>query len=88
MAARGLFINLPLETVQAIQARAAALLLEGKTIMAASGEGNSSSKQFPMPIDQVLEECNYAISFRSAGGRVVRRVRGDFSRRGADTSYR
>lgn len=61
MAARGLFVNFSLETVQAIQSMAEKLLLQGKTIMSYGDQGTSVSKQFPMPIDQVLEEVNYAL---------------------------
>lgn len=80
MAARGLFIYLTLAEVQAIKSRAVALLTEGKTIMSAAGEGKSSSKQFTMPIADVLEECNYAIEQLGGGRPVIRRVKRDFSR--------
>lgn len=61
MAARGLFVNFSLSDVQAIQAKATELILQGKTIMSYGDQGTSVSKQFPMEIDMVLEEVNYAL---------------------------
>lgn len=58
----GLFITgFTVEEVLAIQARAKALLLEGKTIMSWSDNGTSTSKQFVMPVKEVLAECAYAL---------------------------
>ena len=58
----GLFITgFTVEEVLAIQARAKALLLEGKTIMSWSDNGTSTSKQFTMPPKEVLAECAYAL---------------------------
>ena len=61
--AKGLFIvGFTKEEVLAIQAKAKALLLEGKTIMSWSdGGGTSVSKQQVMPVAEVLEECAYAL---------------------------
>ena len=50
-----------IEEVQAIQSRAKALLLEGKTIMSWADNGTSTSKQFVMPVKEVLAECAYAL---------------------------
>lgn len=63
MATTGIFtqgFTLP-EVIQ-IQAKAKALVLEGKTIMSYSDSGTSSSKQFTLPVREVLEECQYALS--------------------------
>lgn len=80
-AASGLFDFFTLEQVQAILARAATLLAEGKTIMTWSGEGKSGGKQFTMPVDQVLLEANNRLRQLGVGGEsVVRRVRADFRR--------
>ena len=60
--ARGLFtIGFTVSEVLAIQARAKEFLLEGKTIMNWNDADTSVAKQFTMPIDQVLEECAYAL---------------------------
>lgn len=60
--ARGLFITgFTVVEVLAIQARAKALILEGKTIMNWNDADTSVSKQFTMPVDQVLEECAHAL---------------------------
>ena len=60
--ARGLFITgFTVAEVLAIQQRAKSLLLEGKTIMNWNDAETSVSKQFTMPVDQVLEECAYAL---------------------------
>ena len=50
----------PIE-VLAIQQRAKSLLLEGKTIMNWNDAETSVSKQFTLPVDQVLEECGHAL---------------------------
>ncbi len=60
--ARGLFVvGFTVTEVLAIQARAKELLLEGKTIMNWSDAETSTSKQFTLPVDQVLEECAHAL---------------------------
>lgn len=63
MSAKGLFITgFTAEEVRAIQSKAKALLLEGKTIMGWNdGGGTSVSKQLVMPIADILEECAYAL---------------------------
>lgn len=35
------------------------LLMDGKTVMAWSSEGDSSTLQFTLPVDYVLKECRY-----------------------------
>ena len=53
---------LRLAEVKAIQAKAKALLLEGKTIMSWNdGSGTSVTKQMVMPVSEILEECAYAL---------------------------
>ena len=47
--------------VLAIQRRAKELLLEGKTIMNWNDADTSVSKQFVMPVAEVLEECAHAL---------------------------
>ena len=60
--ARGLFITgFTVAEVLAIQRRAKELLLEGKTIMNWNDADTSVSKQFVLPVDQVLEECAHAL---------------------------
>lgn len=60
--ARGLFITgFKITEVLAIQNRAKELLLEGKTIMNWNDAETSASKQFVLPVDQVLEECAHAL---------------------------
>ena len=60
--ARGLFITgFTVAEVLAIQAKAKALILEGKTIMNWNDAETSASKQFTMPPADVLEECAYAL---------------------------
>jgi hypothetical protein len=60
--ARGLFITgFTISEVLAIQSRAKEFLIEGKTLMIWNEAGSSATKQFTMPIDQVLEECAHAL---------------------------
>lgn len=60
--ARGLFIiGFTISEVLAIQQRAKEFLIEGKTLMTWNEAGSSASKQFTMPVDQVLEECGHAL---------------------------
>ena len=60
--ARGLFITgFTVSEVLAIQQRAKEFLIEGKTLMTWNEAGSSATKQFTMPIDQVLEECVHAL---------------------------
>ena len=60
--ARGLFTTgFTVSEVLAIQARAKEFLMEGKTIMNWNDAETSVSKQFTLPVDQVLEECAHAL---------------------------
>ena len=60
--ARGLLTTgFTVAEVLAIQRRAKELLLEGKTIMNWNDAETSVSKQFVLPVDQVLEECAHAL---------------------------
>lgn len=76
MSAKGLFTTgFTQREVKAIQKRAKALLLEGKTIMGWNdGGGTSVTKQFTMPVADVLEECAYALKRmkdQAAGGEAA-----------------
>ena len=60
--ARGLFTTgFTVAEILAIQQRAKELLMEGKTIMNWNDAETSASKQFVMPLDQVLEECAHGL---------------------------
>ena len=60
--ARGLFvIGFTAAEVLQIQAKAKELLLEGKTLMSWGESGSTASKQFAMPVREVLEECAHAL---------------------------
>lgn len=60
--AKGLFVvGFTVHEVLAIQTRAKALVMEGKTIMSWNDAETSASKQFAMPVDQVLDECAHAL---------------------------
>jgi hypothetical protein len=75
--ARGLFvIGFTAAEVLQIQAKAKELLLEGKTLMSWGESGSTASKQFAMPVAEVLEECAHALPILdpAAHGRPQRRV--------------
>ncbi|MEI8309727.1 MAG: hypothetical protein WCH98_03120 [Verrucomicrobiota bacterium] len=60
--ARGLFITgFTVAEVLAIQAKAKQMLMEGKTLMSWGDSGSSATKQFPMPVQDVFEECAHAL---------------------------
>jgi len=60
--AQGLFVTgFSVAEVLQIQARAKELLVEGKTVMAWGDSGSTVTKQFPMSVKEVLEECAYAL---------------------------
>ena len=60
--ARRLFITgFTVAEVLAIQQKGKQRLREGKTIMNWNDAETSVSKQFTMPVDQVIEECGYAL---------------------------
>ncbi len=44
-----------------IQSKAKEMLIEGKTVMAWGDSGSSVTKQFPMTVKEVLDECAYAL---------------------------
>jgi hypothetical protein len=60
--AQGLFIiGFSVAEVLQIQSKAKELLLEGKTVMAWGDSGSTVTKQFPMTVKEVLQECAYAL---------------------------
>ena len=60
--AQGLFTTgFTVAEVLQIQSKAKELLLEGKTVMQWGDSGSTVTKQFPMTIKEVLEECAYAL---------------------------
>lgn len=60
--AQGLFITgFTVAEILQIQAKAKQMLLEGKTVMSWGDGGSSVSKQFPMPVKEVLDECAHAL---------------------------
>lgn len=60
--ARGLFVTgFTVAEVLAIQAKAKQMLMEGKTLMSWGDSGSSVTKQFPMQVQDVLEECAHAL---------------------------
>lgn len=61
MAASGIFIGLAESDILAIRDKAVAMLKEGKTIMSYSDSGTNVSKQFTMPVKEVLAECKMAL---------------------------
>ena len=75
--AKGLFVTgfTAAEVVQ-IQTKAKDLLLEGKTLMSWGESGSTASKQFAMPVADVLEECAHALPILdpTTYGRPPRRV--------------
>jgi hypothetical protein len=75
--AKGLFVTgFTAAEVALIQAKAKELLLEGKTLMSWGESGSSASKQFAMPIAEVLAECAHALPILdpTTYGRPPRRV--------------
>ena len=75
--ARGLFvIGFTAAEVLQIQAKAKELLLEGKTLMSWGESGSTATKQFAMPVREVLEECAHALPFLDPDtyGRPARQV--------------
>jgi hypothetical protein len=75
--ARGLFvIGFTASEVLQIQAKAKEMLIEGKTLMSWGESGSTATKQFAMPIREVLEECAHALQILDPEtfGRPPRRV--------------
>ena len=56
------------------------LMKEGKTIMSYAGEGTSASRQFTMPIDEMLLEVVWALKSKLPGkyGHIATRSRNWF----------
>ena len=66
--AQGLFtVGFSVAEVLQIQAKAKEMLLEGKTLMQWGDGGSTATKQFPMPVKEVLEECAYALRVLDPG---------------------
>jgi hypothetical protein len=60
--ARGLFVvGFTVQEVLQIQQKAKEMLLEGKTVMSWTDSGTTSTSQLAMPVQDVLEECAYAL---------------------------
>jgi len=59
--AEGLFLEFTAVEINAIISKAKTLLTEGKTLMAYGVGGRNATKQFTLPIDQVLREARYAL---------------------------
>ena len=53
--------NFTISEILVIHQRAKNLLMEGKTIMSYNESGTSVSKQFTLPVDVVLKECEFAL---------------------------
>jgi len=70
MAATGILVGLPKETIEAIRDKAVALILEGKTVMSYGDGATNASKTFALPPQQMLQEAQYALQ------RLEGRVRG------------
>jgi hypothetical protein len=75
--ALGLFvIGFTASEVLQIQAKAKEMLIEGKTLMSWGESGSTATKQFAMPVREVLEECAHALPLLDPEtfGRPPRRV--------------
>ena len=60
--AQGLFVvGFTVAEVLQIQSKAKEMLVEGKTLMSWGDGGSSATRQFAMPIREVLEECAFAL---------------------------
>lgn len=70
MAAEGIFVGLPRETLEKLRDKAVALILEGKTIMSYGDGVNNASKQFSMPPKEILHETQYALD--KLDGKILR----------------
>jgi len=60
----GCFLILSQQRIEAIADKAAALLMDGKTMMSYTDSGTSVTKQFPMDVQTVLMECRYALQIK------------------------
>ena len=73
----GCFLILNQSQIEAIRDKAAAMLVEGKTMMSYSDSGTSVTKSFPMDVQTVLVECRHALQIKDPnkyGSRDVVRV--------------
>ncbi|PTY03331.1 hypothetical protein DB346_05475 [Verrucomicrobia bacterium LW23] len=62
MASQGIFtVGFTISEILQIQQQAKKMLLEGKTVMSWTDTGTTTTKQFPMTVREVLEECAYAL---------------------------
>ena len=61
MRAEGLFLDFTTSEITTILDKAKALITEGKTLMAYGIGCRNATKQFTLPIDQVLRECRFAL---------------------------
>jgi hypothetical protein len=60
--AQGLFIvGFTVAEVLHIQTKAKEMLMEGKTLMSWADGGSNATRQFAMPVKEVLEECALAL---------------------------
>jgi hypothetical protein len=60
--AQGLFIvGFTVAEVVLIQSKAKEMLMEGKTLMSWADGGSNATRQFAMPVKEVLEECAFAL---------------------------
>ena len=59
--AAGLFLDFTTSEITTILAKAKTLLIDGKTMMSYGVGGRNATKQFTLPVDQVLRECRYAL---------------------------
>jgi len=59
--AEGLFLEFTTTEINSIISKAKTLLLEGKTLMAYGIGGRNATKQFTLPVDQVVREARYAL---------------------------
>jgi len=59
--ASGIFADFTAAQVLEIRTQAKALVTEGKTIMSWGSGNTTTGKQFTMPVQEVLQECRYAL---------------------------
>jgi len=80
MAASGIFIGWAESDIIAIRDKAVAMLKEGKTIMSYHDSGTNASKQFTIPVKEVLAECKLALQTLDpdTDGKRVRIIRTDY----------
>ena len=60
--AQGLFVvGFTIAEVVLIQSKAKEMLMEGKTLMSWADGGSNATRQFAMPVKEVLDECAFAL---------------------------